>query len=121
MGVDIARHIAEVGGDIALDQGAEELTALVIDFLHHPDAPRDGDLVADRWGLDDGAQLLGAGTDRVFHVLLEHGVELVVVHDPLARQAQDQSAVFRATHVVDFQQMPQQQTVILLRDPMKAA
>ena len=85
--MDVPGHVAEIGGDVPLDQGAVDLPPLVVHLLHHPDTARDGDFIPHGRRLDNGAQLLGAGPDRVLHVLLEHGVELVVVHNALPCKA----------------------------------
>ena len=92
----------------------------MVDFLHHPDASGDGDLVADRRRLDDRSQFFRSGADRVLDILLKNGVEFIAVHDPLAGDADDQTAVFGAVDVIGLQQMPQKYFIILLRDPVKA-
>ena len=117
--MDVARAVAEVGGDPALDEGAVDLPLLVVDLLDDPDPAGDGDLVPDRRRLDDGAQLLGTGPDGVLDVLLEDRVELVVVDDPLPGQAHDQAPVLRQVDVVDLQQVAQEQAVVILGDPVK--
>ena len=83
-GVDISRHVAEIGGDIALHQRAEDLPPLMVYLLHDPDAARDGDFVAHGRRLDDGPELLGARADRVFDILLKDRVEAEIVRDALA-------------------------------------
>ena len=118
--MDVPGHVAEIGGDVPLDQGAVDLPPLVVHLLHHPDTARDGDFIPHGRRLDNGAQLLGAGPDRVLHVLLEHGVELVVVHNALPCKAHHQAAVFRAVDVVVFQQVAEQDAVVLLGDAVEA-
>ena len=50
----------------------------------------------------------------------EYGVELVIVYDALSGQAHDEAAVFCPADVVDFQQMAQQEAVIVLGNTAKA-
>ena len=73
----------EKGGDIAFDESAVHIPALVIHFVHDPDAAGNGNLVAHGRRLDDGAQLLGPGMDRVFDVFLKHGIEFVLTDHAL--------------------------------------
>ena len=119
--VDISRHIAKVGGNISLDQRAEELPPLVVDFLHHPDTACDCDLISHWRRLHDGPQLFGTGTHGVFHIFLKDRVELIVIYDPLSGETDDQTAIFRSVYMVGLQKMPQQNAVIVLADPVEAA
>ena len=41
--MDVSGHIAEIGGDIAFDQRAEEFPALMIDLIDDPDSSGDGE------------------------------------------------------------------------------
>ena len=120
-GVDIPGHVAEIGGDIALDRAAVHLPALVVHILHDPDAAGDGDLVSHRGRLDNGPELLGARAHGIFHVFPEHGVELIVADDAFTGKPHDQSAVLGALDVADLQKMPEQDAVILRPDPAKTA
>ena len=103
--MNIAGHITEVCWNITLDQRTVHFTALMINFLHDPHAAGNRNLVPDRGGFDNGAKLLGTGADRIFHVFLEHGVEFVIVYNPLTGQTDNQSTVFRAVDMVDLNQM----------------
>ena len=91
----------------------------MVDLFHHPDPPGDGDLVPDRRRLDDRPQLFRTGPDRILDVFLEDRVELVVVHHPLSGKTHNQPAVFRPAQMVDLDEVPQQQPVILLGDPVE--
>lgn len=80
-----------------------------------------GDLFAHRRRLNDRSQLLGVPTHGVFHIFLEHGVELIGTGEPFAGNAHDETAGLSALDVVDLQQMPQQELEILLGDPVEIA
>ena len=117
--MDVSRDVAEIGGDIALDQRAVHLAPAVIDLLDHPDASRDRNLLSCGRRLDDRAELLAAGAHGVFEILLKDGVEFIVVDDPLACDAEDQAAVLGAVDVVGLQQIAKQNAVIVLCDTVK--
>ena len=112
--VNIARHIAEIGRNIAFHERAVNLTPLVVHFLHHPDAAGDGDLIPHRRRLHDGAEFFGTGAHRVLHVFLKHGVEFIVIDDALPGQADNQASVFRAVDVIQLEQVTKQNPVIFL-------
>ena len=114
--MQVAGNVPEIGRDRALDRIAVDLTPLVVDLLHNPDAARDGDLVPHRGRLDDGAELLRIAADGVFLVLLEDRVELEAVDHALTGQSHDEAAVFRALELIGFQQMLQQAAEVVLVD-----
>ena len=95
--VDVSGALAKVGGHAPLYLRDVEQAPLVVDLLHKPDVSRDGDLLA-WWGRGaEGAQLLRVAADGVLHALLEDGIELVIVCDPLAGEAHDEAAGLRAS------------------------
>ena len=94
--MNVTGHQPEKGGDISLDECAVYVPALVIHLIHNPDAAGNGNLVADRRRLDDGAQLFGAGTDRVFDIFLKHRIEFVLTDNALPGQAENEPSLFCA-------------------------
>ena len=99
-GVDVSRALAEVGRHAPLYLRDVEQVALVVDLLHDPYVPGDGDLLARGRRRHKGADLLRLAAHGVLDVLLEDGVELVVVGHALAREAHDEAARLRLLDVV---------------------
>ena len=120
-GMNVARALPEIGGDLALDLLAVDHVPLVVDLLHHPDLSGDGDFLARRRRQTDGAQLVRTAAHGVFLVLLKHRVELVGRGQPLARQPDDQPARLGPLDVLGFEQMSQQQLEVVLRDAVEVA
>ena len=120
MRVDISCHVSEIGRNVSLYQGAVDLPLFVVHLFHHPDPSGDGNLVSNRRRLDDGTQLFRAGAHGIFDIFLKYCVKFIIVYNPFSRKAYDQASVFRPADVIDFKQMPEQNPVILLRDPVKA-
>ena len=111
--VDVSGALAKVGGHAPLYLRDVEQAPLVVDLLHKPDVSRDGDLLA-WWGRGaEGADLLRVAADGVLHALLEDGIELVIVCDPLAGEAHDEAASLRGLHVVMRQEVTQQHTKVV--------
>ena len=106
--MDITRTLPEVGRHLTLDLLAVDHMALVVDLLHNPDLPGNGDFLAGGRRQADCAQLVRAAADGVFFVLLKHRVEFVRGRQPLARQSDDQPTRLGALDVFGFEQMPQQ-------------
>ena len=119
MGVDVAGAITEIGGNVPLHERAIDLVPQVIHLFHNPNAPRNGDFVAHRRWFHDSAQLFGTGAHGVFDILLENGVEFVVVDDAFTGQPDNEPAVFGSDNVVFFKQMQQQTTVVVLCDAVE--
>ena len=119
-GVDVSGHVAEIGRNISFNQSTVNLPLFMIHLIHQPDPAGNGDFIPCRRRLYDGSQLFRAGAYRVFDVFLEDGVEFIIVYDSFTCKTHNQAPVFRLGDVVDFQQMSQQQAVILLSHPPKA-
>ena len=81
----------------------------------------DGDAFAGRWRIDDRAQLGRFAANGKLLVLLEHGVELKVVDDALAREAHDEPAALGDLDVVDLNEAAQQHAVVIGGDAVEIA
>ena len=66
---------------------------------------RDGDALARWWRVDNRAQLGRFAANGEFLVFLEHGVELKVVNDALARETHDEPATFGDLDMVDLNEV----------------
>ena len=99
-GVDVSRALAEVGRHAPLYLRDVEQVALVVDLLHDPHVPGNGDLLARGRRRHEGADLLRLAAHGVLDVLLEDGVELVVVGHALAGEAHDEAASLRLLDVI---------------------
>ena len=111
--VDVARAVAEIRRHLPLHLGAVHEVPLVIHLVDHPHVPRDGDLLTRRRRHHDRADLLRIRPHRVLLVLLEHGVELKIVDDALAREAHDESAALGDLDMVDLNEVTQQHAIVI--------
>lgn len=66
--MDIPRHVAEIGRDVSLGQGAVNLLLFMIHLVRHPDTVRYGDFIPYWRRFYDGAQFFGAGVDEILDV-----------------------------------------------------
>ena len=107
MRVDVAGAVAKVSRYTALDLRGKDGMALPVHFLDNPAVPGDGDAFTGRWGIDDRAQLGRLAADGELLVFLEHGVELKIVDDALAREAHDEPAALGDLDMVDLNEVTQ--------------
>ena len=121
MCVNVARAVAKVGRHTALDLRGKDGVTLPVHFFDDPAVPCDGDALAGWWRVDDRAQLGRFAADGKLLVLLEHGVELKVVDDALAREAHDEPAALGDLDVVDLNEVAQQHAVVIGGDAMEIA
>ena len=119
--MQIPGALAKVGGDTALYLLTVYQVPLHIHIQHPPDMARDGELLPHGRRQHHGAQLLGFVAHGVFLVLLEYAVELKGIDYPLSRQAYDEAALFRLLDMVCFDQVAQEDPVIVPVNPVKIA
>ena len=114
--VNVARHVAKICRNVAFYKCYIYDVAFVVEFFHHPNAPRNGDFFA-RWRrLNYCAKFLRISLDAVFDVFLEHGEKFVVVDYSFAFETNNQAVVFRTRNMSLFYKVSQQNLVIVLRD-----
>ncbi len=94
---------------------------LPVHFLDNPAVSGDGDALTGRWGIDDRAQLGRFAANGKLLVFLEHGVELKVVDDALAREAHDEPTALGDLDVVDLDEVVQQYAIVIGRDAVEIA
>ena len=105
MRVNVAGAVAKVCWHTALDLRGKDGMALPVHFLDNPAMACDGDALAGRWRINDCAQLGRFAADGKLLVLLEHGVELKVVDDALAREAHDEPAALGDLDMVNLDEV----------------
>ena len=81
----------------------------------------DGDTLTGRWRVDDRAQFGRLAPDGELLVFLEHGVELKVVNDALAREAHYEPTALGDLDMVDLNEVAQQHAIVIGRDAMEIA
>ena len=81
----------------------------------------DGDALTGRRRIDDRAQLGRLAANGELLVFLEHGVELKVVDDALARETHDEPAALGDLDMVDLNEVTQQHAIVIGRDAMEIA
>ena len=113
MGVQVAGAFAKVRGNLALDLGGLDEVALVVDLLDHPYVACQGDALAHGRRLDDRAEFLRITADGILLILLEDRVELEIVDDPLACEADDEPARLGALDLVAVEQVTQQHAIVV--------
>ena len=94
---------------------------LPVHFLDNPAVSGDSDALTGRWGIDDRAQLGRFAANGKLLVFLEHGVELKVVDDALAREAHDEPTALGDLDVVDLDEVAQQYAIVIGRDAVEIA
>ena len=105
MCVNVAGAVAKVGRHPALDLRGKDSVALPVHFLDNPAVSGDGDALTGRGRINDRAQLGRFAPDGKLLVFLEHGVELKVVDDALARETHDEPATFGDLDMVDLNEV----------------
>ena len=115
----ISRYISEIRRDIPLHERAVDLSPLMVYVFHDPHAPGNGNFIANRRRLYDRSKLFRTGTNVVLNVLLEHGVEFIIVNNAFSRKTEYESAVFRSVDMIDLQQVSKQYAEIVRRDTAK--
>ena len=119
--IDVTGAVAKVGRHTALDLRGKDGMTLPVHFLDNPAMACDGDALTGRWGIDDRAQLGRLAANSELLVFLEHGVELKVVDDALARETHDEPAAFGDLDMVDLNEVTQQHAIVIGRDAMEIA
>ena len=119
--IDVTGAIAKVGRHPALDLRGKDGVALPVHFLDNPAVSGDGDALTGRWRIDDRAQLGRFAANGELLVFLEHGVELKVVDDALARETHDEPAALGDLDMVDLNEVTQQHAIVIGRDAMEIA
>ena len=115
-GMDISGDITKVCRDLAFYQRAVYRLVFMIHFIDGPDTTGNGNLVTDWRRFDNGSQLLGIRAYRIFYILLEDSIELIVIYNTLTGKTRDQTSGFRPVNMICCDQMPQQDAVIILTD-----
>ena len=105
MRVNVAGAVAKVGRHPAFDLRGKDGMALPVHFFNNPAMACDGDALTGRWRIDDRAQLGRLAANGKLLVFLEHGVELKVVDDALARETHDEPATFGDLDMVDLNEV----------------
>ena len=121
MRVNVARAVAKVCRHAALDLRGKDGVTLPVHFFDNPAVPCDGDALARWWRIDDRAQLGRFAANGKLLVFLEHGVELKVVDDALAREAHDEPASLGGLDMVDLDEVAQQHAIVIGRDAVEVA
>ena len=113
--------VAKVGRHPALDLCGKDGMTLPIHFLDNPAVPGYGDALARWWRVADCAQLGRFAANGKLFVFLEHGVELKVVDDALAREAHDEPTALGELDMVDLDEVAQQYAIVIGRDAVEIA
>ena len=121
MRIDVSGTVAKVGRHTAFDLRGKDGVTLPVHFLDNPAVSGDSDALTGRWGIDNRAQLGRFAANGKFLVFLEHGVELKVVDDALAREAHDEPAALGDLDVVDLNEVAQQHAVVIGGDAVEIA
>ena len=101
MRVNVSGAVAKVSRHTTFDLRGKDGVALPVHFLDNPAMAGDGDAFAGRWRIDDRAQLGRFAANGELLVFLEHGVELKVVDDALARETHDEPTALGDLDMVD--------------------
>ena len=117
--IDVTGAVAKVGRHTALDLRGKDGMTLPVHFLDNPAVSGDGDALAGRWGIDDCAQLGRLAANGELLVFLEHGVELKVVDDALARETHNEPTALGDLDMVDLDEVAQQHAIVIGRDAME--
>ena len=113
MRVDISGAVTEIRGHATLDLRAVHEAPLPVDLLDEPAVPGDGDALARRRRVHDRAELRGLAADGEFLVLLEDGVELEGIGEPLSRETHDQASTLGHLDVLDLDKVTQQAAQVI--------
>ena len=121
MRIDVSGAVAKVGRHATFYLCGKDGMTLPVHFLDNPAVSGDGNALTRRWGIDDRAQLGRLTANGKLLVFLEHGVELKVVDDALARETHDEPTALGDLDVVDLDKVAQQYAIVIGRDAVEIA
>ena len=112
--MDISGHISKISGNIAFDECAIDFALLVINFLHDPYPPCNGNLISNGRRFYNRTKFLRTRTNGIFYIFLKNRIEFVAAYNPLTGKPYDQATIFSFVDMIYLNKMLQKQSEVIL-------